>query len=397
MNQDHQSDAPSKIINLAHLPPLAQAFTGAIGATVSNALVYPLDLITTRMQTRAIRSTTRVHGSEANLMRPNLSRQTSMAQSEKSYLTTTTTRTGARRRNYSTVRESFFTILRIEPDGLRAFYHGLLIDTCATMLSSFIYFYVYTLLHKIVAIAKQHHQKHSSSRFNLGSMQGVLGELFMGALAGMMSKAFTCPLSNITVRLQTSKPTPRPPPKVMDTPMSEYPPSMIGSGSDSDSDSDDETNDRSRKVLGIIASIRRERGWLGFWSGYLNNCILTLNPSLTFYLMKLFVRNRSTFLETFLGSAIASNCATILTYPLMLSKTLIQTKGGKQSAYQILKQRLIKSDGDWKAAFFMGLGGQLAKGFIGQGVTMSVKSQLEKLMIKLYAKIKVEEVIRMKG
>lgn len=32
------------------LPPLVQAFSGAIGSASANALVYPLDLVTTRLQ-----------------------------------------------------------------------------------------------------------------------------------------------------------------------------------------------------------------------------------------------------------------------------------------------------------------------------------------------------------
>jgi hypothetical protein len=33
------------------LPPLVQAFSGAIGSAAANSLVYPLDLVTTRLQT----------------------------------------------------------------------------------------------------------------------------------------------------------------------------------------------------------------------------------------------------------------------------------------------------------------------------------------------------------
>ncbi|ORY36266.1 hypothetical protein BCR35DRAFT_336619 [Leucosporidium creatinivorum] len=39
------------------LPPLAQATSGALASVVSNLLVYPLDTVTTRMQTSKGRST----------------------------------------------------------------------------------------------------------------------------------------------------------------------------------------------------------------------------------------------------------------------------------------------------------------------------------------------------
>ena len=46
------STAPFATATLASsLPPLVQATAGAIGAVVSNSLLYPLDVLTTRMQT----------------------------------------------------------------------------------------------------------------------------------------------------------------------------------------------------------------------------------------------------------------------------------------------------------------------------------------------------------
>lgn len=352
------------------------------------------------MQTRPLRPALRMRRSEVFSQKPLFFRKPSLANSEQSCHTTTTARSAhTPRRNYRTIRDSFLTILRTEPDGLKALYNGILIDTCSTLLSSFIYFYVYTSLRKISALAKRykHQSKSGMAASSLGAMEGVLEELLIGAVSGMMSKLLTCPLSNITVRLQTSRPSPRPTPmSVINTPMSECVPSRAGSGSDSgsDSDSEDEAGDRPRGLLAIIKAIQHERGWLGFWCGYSNNCILTLNPSVTFYLMKLFQNRRPTLAGTFLGSALASSCATILTYPLMLSKTLVQTRGGRESAYAILRQRLEAAGGDWKAALFMGLSGQLAKGFIGQGVTMTVKVQLERLMILVYAKMRMRQSVK---
>lgn len=129
--------------------------------------------ITTRMQTRPVRSGLRVRGSETSLSRPGMSRKPSMANSEQSCVTNHTARSGvSRRRNYKTIRDSFLTILRTEPDGLAAFYHGILIDTCATMLSSFIYFYVYPSFQKVLAVAKQHWTKLSSGS-SLNSVKSV--------------------------------------------------------------------------------------------------------------------------------------------------------------------------------------------------------------------------------
>jgi solute carrier family 25 (peroxisomal adenine nucleotide transporter), member 17 len=37
------------------LPPLIQAFSGSIGSATANAIIYPLDLIATRLQTTSSR------------------------------------------------------------------------------------------------------------------------------------------------------------------------------------------------------------------------------------------------------------------------------------------------------------------------------------------------------
>jgi solute carrier family 25 (peroxisomal adenine nucleotide transporter), member 17 len=37
------------------LPPLIQAFSGSIGSATANAIIYPLDLVATRLQTTSSR------------------------------------------------------------------------------------------------------------------------------------------------------------------------------------------------------------------------------------------------------------------------------------------------------------------------------------------------------
>jgi hypothetical protein len=44
MKASEEKDAP---VNLAHLPAITQATSAAIGSVISNAIVYPLDLVGT--------------------------------------------------------------------------------------------------------------------------------------------------------------------------------------------------------------------------------------------------------------------------------------------------------------------------------------------------------------
>lgn len=39
----------------SNLPPLVQAVSGAVGSAAANAIVYPLDLVSTRLQTTSSR------------------------------------------------------------------------------------------------------------------------------------------------------------------------------------------------------------------------------------------------------------------------------------------------------------------------------------------------------
>lgn len=76
-------------------------------------------------------------------------------------------------------------------------YAGLGADTCATILSSFIYFYCYTALRNVQEKLNVNMGK-SSAQLNIAQ------ELFLGAEAALISRFFTTPVSNVTTRLQTA-------------------------------------------------------------------------------------------------------------------------------------------------------------------------------------------------
>ncbi|KAI9271693.1 mitochondrial carrier domain-containing protein, partial [Phascolomyces articulosus] len=127
------------------------AVSGAVGSTIANLFIYPLDISTTRLQ---------------------LENKT-------------------KKRGLLEVITSIY-----KEGGLKALYAGLGADTLATVLSSFIYFYCYTALRNV----QEKLNKNLGNRAQLNVAQ----ELFLGAEAALISRFFTTPVSNVTTRLQTA-------------------------------------------------------------------------------------------------------------------------------------------------------------------------------------------------
>jgi hypothetical protein len=162
-------------------------------------------------------------------------------------------------------------------------------------------------------------------------------------------------------------------------------------------------------VSDIAAEIRSEKGIQGFWSGYSASLILTLNPSITFFLYEFFKRSllpksrrddpgaRITFLMAAMSKAIAST----ITYPFSLAKARAQAssksfdeglteKASSEKAKEIAQRSTVfttileiyKRDGP--AALYEGVFGEILKGFFSHGITMIVKESIHKLIIQTY-------------
>ncbi|KAL0570274.1 hypothetical protein V5O48_011685 [Marasmius crinis-equi] len=147
------------------LPPLVQAVAGSIGSASANALTYPVDLATARLQLQSHRTSKRRPGGiQGGLL---------ILQSAA--------------RKY----------------GLSALYDGLMTDTGATVLANFFYFYFYSFLRD--TWQKRHLKSSASSSKKLLLKLTIIEELFLGFLAGVASRTISTPLSIITLRLQTER------------------------------------------------------------------------------------------------------------------------------------------------------------------------------------------------
>ncbi|CDS06295.1 hypothetical protein LRAMOSA08823 [Lichtheimia ramosa] len=134
------------------LPPVGHAVSGAVGSTIANLFIYPLDISTTRLQLD-------------------------------------------NRQQKRGILDMMISIYQKE-GGLQALYAGLGADTLATVLSSFVYFYCYSALRNV--------QEKLNTNMGKRAQLNVAQELFLGAEAALISRFFTTPVSNVTTRLQTA-------------------------------------------------------------------------------------------------------------------------------------------------------------------------------------------------
>lgn len=219
-------------------------------------------------------------------------------------------------------------------------------------------------------------------------------EIAIGVLAGLIARFITTPISQVchpslffdTAKLESL------------SMFTQVVVRLQTSATDSESPSQDDmsfpaqSQKRKNNIAQIVRDIYRQKGLLGFWSGYQSAMLLTLNPSISLYLfsaLKKAVLPRSKqehppALAIFLTSALGSCGASLLMYPFILAKVrLMKEKSRANSIYQIL----------WKAhnrrgiaGLYAGLDGQLAKNFLGDGVKLMVKERTELLIILLYRK-----------
>ncbi|KAG1804119.1 mitochondrial carrier domain-containing protein [Suillus subaureus] len=278
------------------LPPFVQAASGSLGAASANALTYPLDLITTRIQA-----------------------------TEKG----------------TSIRKQIHTY------GLSSLYDGIGADTGATLLSSFLYYYVYSFLRAVVV------RGNGKSK---AAMLSLPQELAIGYLSGIASRSITTPLNLITVRLQTAR--------VSD---------------------DSSAQGGTSRFTAICQQILREEGLRGFWKGFSSNFVLSLNPAVTLYLFQQYRRVMLKGKEraspppghSFVGGALAnsiggshSSDATVVQASRRSNSTNNSSQG---PSIRSSLQGIYTAGGFF--ALYRGLAAQLFKGILRQGTAMMVKQR----------------------
>jgi len=340
---------------------------GSVGAAISNVFTYPLDLIITRLQ---IQRQLRENSIEAH-------------QDE-----------------YKNVQDAARRIYQTE-GGISGFYIGLLQDTGKTIANSFLFFLAYNFLRQRRIAAR------SAGSSETTVVLPVLDELGVGVLAGSFTKVLTTPISNIVTRKQ----------------MSGLTTTHTADSSSSESAQPGSASSKAPSTAQIAHDILLQKGISGFWSGYSASLILTLNPSLTFFLFETLKRlllprsKRETPppSATFLMAAISKACASCVTYPFSVAKARVQVSSKSVSSSDAsipsvsaeskdertpassstrASERAVKTtifstllsiiQSDGPGALYSGLLLELIKSFLSHGTTMIVKQYVHGLIIQAY-------------
>lgn len=257
--------------------------------------------------------------------------------------------------------------------GLPGFYTGLFQDTGKTVLDSFFFFLAYNFFR----------ERRLKARGN-GKSLAALEELSVGFVAGSLTKLVTAPISNIVTRKQAAVfIASRTPPS---SPNLSNPKSIFT---------------KSPSASEIAHDILKSQGYLGFWSGYSASLVLTLNPSLTFFLFETFKRlmlprarrDNPPVAATFLMAAVSKACASAVTYPFSLAKSRAQSgakneekdenavvdedfgsKTERKAARSTIFSTLLTiSQNEGVSGLYSGLTLEITKGFFSHGITMIVK------------------------
>lgn len=141
------------------VPPWGLAIAGSTGAVLANSLVYPLDIIKTRLQVQIKRQP----GDIAHTTND---------------------------RHYNGTIHALQSIL--EDEGLSGLYSGITGSLLGVGTTNFAYFYWYSTVRELYV-----------SRVKGGQAPGTAVELSLGAVAGALAQLFTIPIAVVTTRQQT--------------------------------------------------------------------------------------------------------------------------------------------------------------------------------------------------
>lgn len=341
----HEEEISSRSLIGPALPALGHALSGAAGTAISHLLIYPLDLVITRLQVqKQFRSATDPEDVE-----------------------------------YKNIRDAVEKIYARE-GGFQAFYSGVLQDTAKSVADSFLFFLAYNYIR----------QRRLSTRES-SRVLAVLDEIGVGMLAGAFAKLWTTPVQNIVTRKQTAAMVSARDP--------------TSSASPELSAKDIALQIRHEKGLlgfwsgysaSLVLTLNPAITFL------LHKIFLrTLVP----HSRRADPGARLTFLIAAMSKAIAST----ITYPFSLAKSRAQVssqspseptgetsekpnEGENPEASKAVKARqrtvfstilrIAKTEGFW--ALYQGLGAEVLKGFFSHGLTMLMKDRIHGLIISLY-------------
>ncbi|CAK3965073.1 Peroxisomal adenine nucleotide transporter 1 [Lecanosticta acicola] len=309
--------APSK----QELPPWGVALAGSAGALVANAMVYPLDIVKTRLQVQVKRNEKDTHVDHDSHV------------------------------HYEGTLHAIQHI--VQEEGMHGLFQGMTGNLLGVVSTNFAYFYWYgfirTLYHKRIAKSD--------------APAGTLVELSLGAFAGALAQIFTIPISVITTRQQTQR-----------------------------------KDERKNMFATAKEIVDGPEGVAGLWRGIKASMVLVVNPSITYgayeRLRTLLFPGKTSLAphESFLLGALSKMMATVATQPLIIAKVGLQgnpppQRNGKPfKSFVEVMQFVLERDGF--LGLYKGIGPQLLKGFLVQGILMMTKERVELLFVLLFRAVR---------
>ncbi|PYH82932.1 mitochondrial carrier [Aspergillus uvarum CBS 121591] len=311
------------------LSPWGSAVAGATGAVLANAMVYPLDLVKTKLQVQVKQADeTKKEGSDETV-------------------------------HYKSTLDAINKI--VEKEGIEGLYSGITGALIGVASTNFAYFYWYTIVRSLYMASNK-----------VPKPPGTAIELSLGAVAGAVAQIFTIPVSVITTRQQTQDKSERK--------------GLVETG---------------REI------VNSEDGWTGLWRGLKASLILVINPAITYgayqRLKDVLFPGKTNLKpwEAFLLGALSKTLATIATQPLIVAKVGLQSRpppgreGKPFKTFSEVMRYIIKNEG--ALSLFKGIGPQITKGLLVQGLLMMTKERVELIFVLLFAylrKIRAQKLKR---
>ena len=150
-------------LSKTEVPPWGLAIAGSTGAIIANALVYPLDIVKTRLQVQVKPKP----GDDASPRDPRDDP------------------------HYTGTLHAIASIM--EQEGLGGLYSGMAGSLIGVASTNFAYFYWYSTVRTL----------YLSKLASGGAVPGTAAELSLGAVAGALAQMFTIPIAVVTTRQQT--------------------------------------------------------------------------------------------------------------------------------------------------------------------------------------------------
>ncbi|CAK4085377.1 unnamed protein product [Aphanomyces euteiches] len=231
-------------------------------------------------------------------------------------------------------------------EGVLSFYKGVEYKAAQSTISKFLYFYAYTAMTQMLLSP------------NAKSLS-TAANLVVGYLAEMFHLPISLPLEVVITRMQTSK-----------------------------------GGDAKQGFLDLLKSIWKENGgkWTAFYKGFSAYFVLCLQPAIQFTVFeqvkKIYLKaykpttTSLSAIEAFLLGAAARCLATLVVFPYIRAKVIVQAKtkaaqgeGETQESMYGILQKLVQEEG--VASVYRGLTPELTKGALSAAFMLMVKEKIE--------------------